>query len=280
MNFLGKVFVVSLAVMSFVFMGLAMAVYSTHHDWKTKATTVKQQLDAEKARNAQLERESNSLESQLRAEKDSALQQVRKLESEAVRLAEDNAAKQRQNDELNAKERQSVAAVAATVESSNKLTSEIGDLRVALSESRLQTDKSFDTALKATEQLQVLRNELETATERTRELVADTGRMTQILEAEGMDPNAPLDGVTPRVDGFVSRTQRRSGVQFVEISIGGDDGLSVGDIVQVFRDTKYKGRLEILKTAPDRSVGRVDTRYQQGPILEGDRVATRLDLGR
>ena len=46
-----------------------------------------------------------------------------------------------------------------------------------------------------------------------------------------MDPNAPVDGVTPRVDGFVSRTQRRAGVQLVEISIGGDDGLRVGDTV-------------------------------------------------
>lgn len=280
MNFLGKVFVVSLAIMSFVFMGLAMAVYSTHHDWKAKEATARQQLTAAKARYDKLQRESNALESQLRAEKDSAVQSIRKLESESVRLAEDNAAKQRQIDELNAEHRKNVASVTATVESANKLTSEIEELRVALSQSRLQTDNSFDVALEATEELQALRNDLETATERTRDLVADTSRMARLMEAEGMDPNAPVDGVTPRVDGFVSRTQRRAGVQLVEISIGGDDGLSVGDIVQVFRDTKYKGRLEILKTAPDRSVGRVDTAYQQGPILEGDRVATRLDLGR
>ncbi|QDT67400.1 Chromosome partition protein Smc [Planctomycetes bacterium MalM25] len=280
MNLLGRVFVVSLAIMSFVFMGLAMAVYSKSHDWKDRAAKARQQVTEEKARYAKLERESNALESELQAEKDSALQQVRKLESEAVRLAERNAENQRQIDQLSAEQRKSVASVTATVESSNKLTSEIGDLRVALRDSRAKTDQSFNAALQATESLQRLRNDLETATERTRELVADTGRMTQLLEAEGMDPNAPIDGVTPRVDGFVSRTQRRSGVQLVEISIGGDDGLSVGDIVQVFRDTKYKGRLEILKTAPDRSVGRVDTAYQQGPILEGDRVATRLDLGR
>ena len=57
-----------------------------------------------------------------------------------------------------------------------------------------------------------------------------------------------------------------------------DDGLRIGDTVEVVRDTKYKGRLEILKTAPDRAVGRVDARFQQGPIQEGDRVATRLNL--
>ena len=35
MNWLGKVFVVLILIMSLVFMGLAMAVYATHKNWKT-----------------------------------------------------------------------------------------------------------------------------------------------------------------------------------------------------------------------------------------------------
>ena len=34
MNWLGKVFVVLILIMSLVFMGLAMAVYATHKNWK------------------------------------------------------------------------------------------------------------------------------------------------------------------------------------------------------------------------------------------------------
>ena len=102
--------------------------------------------------------------------------------------------------------------------------------------------------------------------------------MASMMRANNLDPATPVDAIKPSVDGFVSKTQRKNGVMLVEISIGSDDGLKPGHTVEVFRNTKYKGRLEILKTAPDRAVGRVDVRFQQGPIQEGDRVATRLKL--
>ncbi|CAN0369750.1 unnamed protein product, partial [Ectocarpus sp. 4 AP-2014] len=90
MNLLGKILVVSLCLLSLVFMTLAMVVYSTHRNWKDLEATARQQVNEEKARFATLTRESNSRESQLRAEADAALQQVRKLESESLRLAEEN----------------------------------------------------------------------------------------------------------------------------------------------------------------------------------------------
>jgi len=280
MNLLGRILVVALFLLSVVFMTLAIVVYSTHRNWKQQADAAQQQVQEERARLDRLQTQSNALESSLRAERDAALQQVRKLETEALRLAETNTQIQRRLDELSQDQRQAVAAVETTTTSANQLADEVGQLRDSISENIAAKDASFDAALAATEELQSLRNDLETALEYNRQLVTETGRMTRLMESEGLDPNSPADGVTPRVDGFVSRTQRRNGVQLVEISIGGDDGLRIGDTVEVFRNTKYKGRLEILKTAPDRSVGKVDTRFQQGPIQEGDRVATRLNLGR
>lgn len=278
MNFVGKALVVAMCVLSFVFMGLAVTVYSTHRDWKGQAEAATQQVKNERAKFDVLVRKSNLLESRLTAEKEAALQQVRKLETEATRLAEQNRSIQLRLNELTENRAEAVAAVQATQDNNNQLAAEVTQLRDSISENIQAKDRSFEVALKATETLQSLRNDLETAIEHNRDLVSDTGRMARLMEAGGLDPNAPADGVTPRVDGFVSRTQRRSGVQLVEISIGGDDGLRIGDTVEVFNKTKYKGRLEILKTAPDRSVGRVDTRFQQGPIQEGDRVATRLNL--
>lgn len=278
MNLLGKILVVTLCLLSVLFMGLAMTVYSTHRNWKEIADQRRQEVADQRAKYDAEVAKSNRLESQLRAEAEAAKQQVRKLETEAQRLAEQNQSIRQRLDELSANEAQAIATVNATQENNNQLAAEVMQLRDSISDNIRAKDDSFDTALRATEELQQLRNELETAVEYNRDLVADAGRMTRLMESEGLDPSASADGVTPKVDGFVSRTQRRSGVQLVEISIGGDDGLRVGDTVEVFRETKYKGRLEILKTAPDRSVGRVDTRFQQGPIQEGDRVATRLNV--
>lgn len=279
MNLLGKILVVALFVLSVVFMTLALTVYATHRNWKSEADTAKKQLSEQRAENDALRRQFNTLQSQLEAEKESALQQVRKLETEAVRLAEANSSIQLRLNELSGKQREAVQSVNATQAANNQLAAEVTQLRDSISENIQAKDKSFAVALRATETLQSIRNDLEDARERAAQLSSETGRMTRLLESNGVDPRTPVDGVTPRIDGFVSGTKRRGGIQLVEISIGGDDGLKVGDTVEVFRDTKYKGRLEILKTAPDRAVGRVDVRFQQGPILEGDRVATRLNLG-
>ena len=82
----------------------------------------------------------------------------------------------------------------------------------------------------------------------------------------------------PTVDGVVSQVRRVAGGQLVEVTIGADDGLKDGNTLEVFRGSRYLGRLEIVETSPDKSVGRVDRRFQQGQIQEGDRVATRIKL--
>ena len=279
MNFLGKIFVVALLVMSVVFMSLAIVVYATHKDWKSQADAANQQLREARADFDALQTQYNRLESQLTAEREAALQQVRKLETERVRLVGRNGQTQAQLDELRERERESIAAVAATQQNNSRLADEVESLRTDVLDNQAARDRMFVTALRATEEMQARRNELESAVERNRQLTATASRMTSLLRENNLDPNTPADAIKPSVDGFVSRTERRGGQQLVEISIGSDDGLKKGHTVEVFNKTKYLGRLEIIRTAPDRAVGRVDVRFQQGPIQEGDRVATRLQLG-
>lgn len=260
-------------------MALAMTVYSTHRNWKADYETAQKDL-----REAQAELQSeksnyNRDKTLLVAEKESALQQVLKLEAERVRLARENASAQSQLDELRNRERVAMSAVDFTQKNNDNLTEEVIGLRTEIRENQTGRDNAFAAALEATEIYQATRNDLETAVERNRSLVADTSRMASLLRSNNLDPATPVDAIVPRVNGVVSRTQRKDGVQLVEISIGSDDGIRVGQTVEVFNGTKYKGRVEILKTAPDRAVGRVDVRFQQGPIQENDRVATRLKLG-
>jgi hypothetical protein len=100
--------------------------------------------------------------------------------------------------------------------------------------------------------------------------------MKVVMEAGGLNPNTPANAVTPTVDGVVSKIERTGGQQLVEVTIGSDDGLKSGDTLEVFRGSKYLGRLNVMTTAPDKAVGRVNRNFQQGQIMEGDRVATRL----
>ena len=101
---------------------------------------------------------------------------------------------------------------------------------------------------------------------------------TAVMHASGIDPKTDPSGVVPTVDGLVSQVRRSGGAQFVEVTIGADDGLKPGNTLEVFRGSKYLGRLDVVTTSPDKSVGKVDRRYLQGQIQEGDRVATRIKL--
>jgi hypothetical protein len=193
-------------------------------------------------------------------------------------LVERNSVVQSELDLHKAERREATAMVAATQENNQRLTDEVTGLRQDIRTNEQARDQAFHTTLKATEDLHQTAGELRNSVERNRQLTEQVSGMTSVMDAKGIDPNTPPDAVTPTVDGLVSRVRQVAGAQLVEVTIGSDDGLKQGNTVEVYRGGRYLGRLDIVKTSPDRAVGRVDRRFQQGSIQEGDRVATRLRI--
>lgn len=278
MNFIGKIFVVFIFIMSIIFMTLSAVVYSTHHDWEAKAKLAQKQLEAKEADLTRKESSYNRMESELKAQKEASLQQVRKLESERDVLAGRTTNLQREVDDFRGQMSETVAVVNATQESNNKTTEENTQLRKDIRVAMEKTDEAYNKALAATDQLHQVARELEVAAEMRDGLLGEVGRMTAVMNANDLDPSTSVDDVTPRVDGHVQAIARKGSQILIQVSIGEDDGLRKGHTVEIFRGTKYLGRAEILKTEPDRAIGRVDPRYQEGRIQEEDRVATRLKL--
>ena len=62
MNLVGKIFIVLIMLMSFVFMGFALAVYATHQNWETAAKKLTEERNAADARRKSLETEKNAIE--------------------------------------------------------------------------------------------------------------------------------------------------------------------------------------------------------------------------
>lgn len=276
MNLLGKIFVVLITVLSLVFMTLALAVYATHKNWKEEAEKLNSQLSTANTQLQQKVEDYNRLESQARAEKEFATQQLSKLDTERENLVQRNSVIQSELDQLRSERRDATAAVAATQANNQRLADEVTGLRQDIRTNEQARDVAFATTLKATEDLHQTKGVLDNTVERNRQLTEQVSGMTSVMDAKGIDPNTPADAVTPTVDGLVSRVKQVAGAQLVEVTIGADDGLKQGNTVEVYRGDRYLGRLDILKTSPDRAVGRVDRRFQQGAIQEGDRVATRL----
>jgi len=278
MNWLGKVFVVVILIMSLVFMGLAMAVYATHKNWKVENEALNKQLAESKAENTRLETEHNRKVEDLEREKTTAIQQATKLEQERVALVERNLQAQTELEGLRQNQREHIAAVASTQAINQNLTADVNNLRQKIRDEQQTRDRVFKTALDATEQLHQAAGEYERAKEENQQLTSQVAGMKSVMNANGINPNTSPDAVVPTVEGVVNRIERKAGTQLVEVSIGADDGLKTGNTLEVLRGGKYLGRVEIIETSPDKSVARVNPRFQQGTIQEGDRVATRIRL--
>jgi predicted Holliday junction resolvase-like endonuclease len=278
MNWLGKVFVVVILIMSLVFMGLSMAVYATHKNWKTESEKLNTQLTQARAEKEALVTAHNRRVEDLERENASEKQQAVKSEAERVSLAERNVQIQGELDGLKQNQRDHIAAVASTQAINQTLAGEVGDLRQKIRGEQQTRDRVFKQALDATEQLNQAAGEYQNARERSDQLTKQVAGMRTVMVEKGIDPATDPKGVVPTVEGVVSGTKRAGGAQLVEVTIGADDGLKAGNTLEVSRGDKYLGRLEVIQTSPDKSVTRVDRNFQQGQIQEGDRVATRIKL--
>jgi hypothetical protein len=275
MNLLGKIFTIAILLASIVVMVVAVAVYGTHRNWQTEYNNLQARLDQANNDNRDLEARYQDQVSKLKAEQAAALQDVSKLESERVQLVADNAALQRQRDELESRRRQNEALVAATEENNRRLTDEVTGLRGLILEHQQARDQAFTTTLQATTDLHTTAGQLQQLQERNQQVTEQLATMT--MRATG---DADEQGrVVPRVRGKVAATRRSEGAQLIEITVGADDGIKAGHTVEVFRGERYLGRAEILRADPDRAVARILREFQQGPIQEGDDVATKLRVG-
>ena len=276
MTLLGKIFTVCILIASLFLMFVAMVVYATHTNWKEAYDTLNDTLQTERAAKDELETKYTNQVNLLKAEQEAALQEVRKLETTRDQLVSENSAIQKTLDQLQQERRQQTELVKATEENNNRLTEEVANLRESIGASQVARDAAFVKTLKATSDLHFARGELQSTTERNEQLTDDLARVTANAREGGVDPQGT---VVPRVRGLVSGARRAEGSQLIEITIGADDGVRKGQTVEVFRGQRYLGRAEIIKTEPDKAVGRVIREFQQGQIQEGDDVATKFRIG-
>jgi hypothetical protein len=259
-------------------MGAAMTVYSSHQNWYTQAQDLNTRLKETEARLRQAQDGADRLESTLTGERDAAQQLVSKLEAQRATLVDANAQLQAQRDQLRQRSRDQVAAVAATQQNNDRLSAEVATLRTIVRDNQLARDRGYTEMLTATESRDQTAGELEILREQNRELTQDVARMQKLLRGNGIDATVDPDHVMEPADGLVAAVRRQGSSHLIEVTIGADDGLQNGHTVEVYRGGKYLGRAEIIHTAPDRAIGKLDRRFLQGQVQEGDRVATRLKL--
>jgi len=290
MNLVGKIFTVIVLVLSLVVASFTVVVYATHKNWRDvvllprdKATAEKKvglvhQLADEREVTEKLKAEKEGLQGELSSVKAERRQAVTKLLEENNALKEEVARLEKAKHELDQSQRKAVATMDATQQTLAALRKEVEGLREEVRAAYKARDEQFAKVVRLTDDFQQAVAEATRLKERQVQLAADLERAKSLLRLHDIDPDGDYRAKPPRVEGLVVAVH---GSDLVEISIGSDDGLQKGHRLEVYRvdgvSNPYLGRIEVVRTEPDRSVCKIDPNYRKGVIQKGDRVASKLD---
>lgn len=290
MNLIGKIFTVLIFVMSLLFMGLTMAVYSTHRNWRDVVMNPADQvtadkplglvyvLEEQKTKNDELKDQLDKLTETLASEKADKRQVLAKLETENDELKRERDQQEQELGRLKQDLREAVAAMDATQKTLAGLRTDVDTLRKDLEAARKDRLDQFNKVVQLTDELHQAVNEQNALKARNTTLAADYAKALEVLRKFDLQPDPALyTGVPPVVEGVVSAV-RPGGL--LEINIGEDDGLQQGHKLEVYRlganANTYLGRVEITDVSADKAVAKVIPEFLKGAIQVGDHVKSSL----
>ncbi len=278
MNLLGKSLTFAVFVLSVVFMIVAIAVNASHRNWREVVLGpdgLKQQIETIEATNKQLrdaaQRSQAALDREQAARRTSlaALQtQLSEAREQLTQSAADVEELRAANTELAQLDRARAAELEAK-------SAEVASLRSELRKEQQDRDALFARALELTDQVSQATGLLQNQKQRNEQLLTQLTRLEEVTEAMGINVDDPLDGAPPDRNGNVLVVNRQR--KQVEVSIGSDDGLRDGHLLDVTRDGSFVTRLKVRYTEPDRAVAEILTDYNNRTIQEGDRVDTTFE---
>lgn len=283
MTTVGKILVVLHLVLSVMFMAFAGAVFTAQKNWRTAAETSAVQLTAANAKlrdqQTQFERERTDTATQVAGLND----QITKLTGEkgalttrVVALEADNQRLQLANDAVGDEAR--LAAVEAE-ERRREATLQSERSAVAY-----QTREELITKLnEAGDKIHGLEVERDQMLDRHNAVLNDLRAFRLWNSSKGYltDPKQMVAQAAPPppLEGRIMdyRKEKKHNTELVEISLGSDDGLTVGHKLTVFnKEGRYLGQIRLQLVTPDNAVGVVTDKAKNTVIQKGDNVTTKL----
>lgn len=287
MNLLGKIFTVLIFVMSLVFMSFAVAVYSTHKNWRETvlrprdeagrvgmAVGLKYQLEDARKLVQELRDQLSKLEQDFDREKKVHQNDVSKLDIKIAELDAQNKRLQEEAKSLTTEKNTATQALAETEAMNQKLYNETQDLRKKWDETHQKQREVFNQLVARSDQLLQAESEVNRLKEKLVQVSKQYADASAVLQFFGLNSDPDYYKVAS-LQGLVSAV-RANGL--VEISVGSDDGVRKGGHLRVIRadGSMYLGQIEVLETQPDRAVCRIVQGTQQGAIQPGDKVRSDL----
>lgn len=281
MTLLGKIFTGLIAVMSVLFLALAISVYATHVNWRDQALALQEKVSLQEKANTQLQERENDLKAAIALEQSARRMVLAALESKLKLRSDELARVQEELAKMTATEGQTAGALKTAQQELTNITNEVKGLRDTVRESQKDVDSQFEMVVKLTDEVNQMRRVKADLEDRQRPLQDELAAARSALGKLGVRVwddekglfHTDVDRIPPKVLGVVVNVSDKD---LVEISIGDDDGILVDHQLDVYRDDVYLGKVVVVKTSPDRAVAKIIPEYKKGTIKKGDNVTTKL----
>lgn len=285
MTFVGKILVVLQVVLSVCFMAFAGAVFTFQTNWKNQYDTAVEQTDRVQQELDTLRKEFEDERNKSSAALTAMENKARDFEAQTASLTAD-LQRERQLHEATRTALDTQRAVATIASDESRSRQQESSVRRKANSTLHKTVEELNDQVRALESEVFSKNvEIGRIERKHGRMLEELAFLQQVVRTHDLptDPSEYRDRAAPppQVDGLVLNTRQAkdSRTEFVEISIGSDDGLQKGHSLFVYREGgrgQYLGRIEIVFVSPDRAVGTVISKAKNGVIERGDNVTTKL----
>lgn len=288
MSFVGKILVVVQLVLSVLFMALAGAVFAVHTNWKTKYETQTTALDGAQKDVSNMRAELDSVKQSSQKSVDDAKAQVGQLSEQVQSLTAEMAALRKKNNEDQLELQTQVALAETKAREAVFRTTEADEQRAANRALQKALDEEAAKRRQNEDEKFAQKVEYDNLKQQYSLDQVTLAYLKKIVKRHGLETDPKIVNKQaeppPPVDGLVKdvRLDRANSPKYVEITVGSDDGLMVGHVMDVLRtgvdgkDPQYLGKVRIIDIQPDGAVCEVLDKAKNGIIEVGDNVTTKL----
>lgn len=284
MNALGKIFIGIIFLMSFLFMGFSIVVYSTHQTWKTKHDEIGKELSNVKAQLADLKKQNEDLDTFKKTKLNEKWSGIASLESTVIRLREDEAKSNADKAEMGNKIAAMMSTIASSHENIRNAQTEQNALRENFNKTQRDWNNLLDDYVAKTDEAHDLQMKLNNLEEVGRDLVKQYNSASTVLKHFGLKPLPEIYSGVPlhRVDGRVADV--RPSDNTIEITIGEDSGIMKGHQLDIYRRADgrdvYIGVAEVVLAEPNRAACKILPQYRKGTVQVNDIVTSEYSQDR
>ncbi len=282
MTWVGKLLVVLHLVLSIMFMALAGAVFNAHTNWKKARDAALNQYTQE-------QRKAQDLDRDLQAARTDAVQKIADLEGQVTQLTGERTNLQAAVTGLEAESKQLKVALDAERNLAQNNSTEAGE---RVRESQLLRAQNADLFKSRGEMVATIRDMedklfgqdvlIQQLNEKHEKTLRDNAKMREFLASNGLptDTREMLvrEQAAPAVRGLVNEVRKaeKGNLEYVEISIGSNDGLVRGHKATVYRGDQFLGRIRLVSVERNRAVGTIEEKAKNAIIEKGDNVTTKF----